>query len=151
MFIIMFTIYDYIIQLIMDKKKINKVDELNIIAKQIENLDDVSDYQNIFDILMNDKSGNLVCSFNKNGVFINLSAAEESTITKVKNILNKTKTKKNNNKSLIQIDNKIEKERAHKLSNYEQNLLKHREIKKAQDDETKYEELSFSSNKKTKK
>jgi len=135
----------------MDKKKINKVDELNIIAKQIENLDDVSDYQNIFDILMNDKSGNLVCSFNKNGVFINLSAAEESTITKVKNILNKTKTKKNNNKSLIQIDNKIEKERAHKLSNYEQNLLKHREIKKAQDDETKYEELSFSSNKKTKK
>ena len=54
-----------------------------------------------------------------------------------------------NHATLLSLEdlNNAQKERTHKLSNYEQNLLRHREIKKAQDDNATYEELEFVSKK----
>lgn len=132
----------------MDKKKIlfTRDDRKNI-SHQIENLKNDDDYIAIFDILMNDESADVICITNKNGACFNLSVVSDKTFIEIREYLNKVennRNKKDAKPSVIPINN-IQKERAHKLSNYEQNLLRHREIRQAQDDNTVYKELEFSS------
>lgn len=132
----------------MDKKKIlfTRDDRKNI-SHQIENLKNDDDYVAIFDILMNDESADVICTTNKNGVCFNLSVVSDKTFIEIREYLNKVENNRNKKdaKPTVLPSSNTQKERTHKLSNYEQNLLRHREIRQAQDDNTVYKELEFSS------
>lgn len=139
----------------MSNKKNNFTrDDRKYIVNLIENLKDVEDYQAVYDILINDKSSDVICSTNNNGVCLNLSVVGNDTLIKVRDYLDRHNKKKQDIEiNNIPIVNNSQKKRTHKLSNHEESLLRHREIKKAQENEVEYKELKFSSKKtrKTKK
>ena len=131
----------------MDKKKILFTrDDRKDVSHQIDNIKNDDDYVAIFDILMNDESADVICTTNKNGVCFNLSVVSDKTFIEMREYLNKVENNRNkeDSKPSMLPSNNTHKERTHKLSNYEQNLLRHREIRQAQDDNTVYKELEFS-------
>ena len=127
-------------------------DSRKYLVDLIENLKNDDDYTKIFDILTSDPAN--VWTRNSNGVFINLSVASDETLDKITKFLKKTTS----NKSLeIEVDTNAipivstqQKNRTYKLSNYEQNIIKQKNLKKVMDAEKEYEELTFNTNKKSK-
>ena len=127
-------------------------DDRKHIVELIENLKNESDYAAIFEILTDDSANSY--TQNSNGVFLNLSVISDITLDKITKYLHKVNKKKS---SEIDVDidviptaNNIKTDRVHKLSNYEKNILKQRNLKKVLNDDYEYEELRFSAKNKTK-
>ncbi len=125
-------------------------DDREHIANLIGNLKKDEDYIAIFDILTNDESTSY--TKNSNGVFLNLSAVSDETLDRVKKFLKKTNK---NRKNVSEVDTDIipnvnlsKSDRTHKLSNYEKNIIKQRNLKKVLNDDNEYEEFKISSKKK---
>ena len=119
--------------------------ERKYIGQTIENLKNDEDYIAIFEILTDDISNSY--TENTNGVFLNLSSVSDATLDKINKYLIKINKKKSNeievDIDVIPNNNALRNERMHKLSNYEKNILKQRNIKKVLNDENDYEELRF--------
>jgi hypothetical protein len=136
----------------MSRKSKYTRDDRKHIAESIENLKNDEDYGAIFEILMDDAA--TIPTQNSNGVFLNLSVVSDETLTRIKKHLRKVNKKKINE---IEVDidvipngNMFKNDRVYKLSNYEKNILKQRNLKKVLNDDNDYEELRFSAkNKKT--
>jgi hypothetical protein len=125
-------------------------DERKHIAELIENLKDNEDYIAIFEILMDDNTSTY--TQNSNGVFLNLSSVKDETLDKISRYLKKI-TKKKNNQIEMDIDvipnvNTQKHNRTYKLSNFEKNILKQRNIKKVLNNDDEYEELRITNEKK---
>ena len=127
-----------------DKSKYSHDDRI-CIAQSIENLKNHEDYAAIFEILMGDKTNSYMQ--NSNGVFLNLSLVSDSTLGNIKRYLSKIK-------KLTPIGNEIDidvipntgsskNNRQYKLSNYEKNIIKQRNLKKVLNEDDEYEELEF--------
>ena len=131
------------------KSKYTRDDRKNIV-KSIENLKDDTDYVIIFDILMSDTANDIICTTNSNGVFLNLSVVGDDTLDKINVYLDKIS--KSKQKSVIVDDivnaipntNSFKSDRTYKLSNYEQNIIRQRDLKKVLEKDNEYEELSLS-------
>uniref|UniRef100_A0A6C0LRM6 NET domain-containing protein n=1 Tax=viral metagenome TaxID=1070528 RepID=A0A6C0LRM6_9ZZZZ len=133
----------------MDKKKSKySHDDRKRIVKEIEGLKNDTDYIAIFEILTESENS---YTQNSNGVFLNLSKVNDKTLDKINKYLCKV-----NKRKISQIDVKIdiipdsqllESERTYKLSNYEKNILKQRELKKVLNEEIDYEIMRLSSKK----
>ncbi|MEM3062067.1 MAG: hypothetical protein QW303_00785 [Nitrososphaerota archaeon] len=124
-------------------------DDRKHIAHMIENLKNDSDYVAIFEILMDDANSSY--TQNSNGIFLNLSKISDKTLDKVKKYLRKINRKKIVE---IEVDHDIattsstdKKDRTYKLSNYEKNILKQRNLKKILNEDNDYEELRLSAKK----
>ncbi|AAV50647.1 hypothetical protein [Acanthamoeba castellanii mimivirus] len=131
------------------KKSKYSRDDRKHIAESIENLKNDEDYVAIFEILMDDESNSY--TENSNGVFLNLSTVSDTTLDRISKYLNKINTQKNKH---IEVDTDIiptlinnKNERTYKLSNYEKNIIKQRNLRKAVDDDVDYEEFRFSNKK----
>lgn len=128
-------------------------DDRKHIVKLIENLKNDEDYVAIFEILMDDEANSY--TQNSNGIFLNLSVVSDGTLNRILKYLKKVNKSKVNNIELdvdiIPMYNSSKNERTYKLSNYEKNILKQRNLKKVLDDENEYEELQFSTKKKASK
>jgi len=135
----------------MSKKITFTRDDRKRIAEAIENLKNDTDYVEILDILINNESNDIVCTQNSNGIFLNLSAASDATLDEIRKYLDKKskiqKIKPDNEMDIIPGSNHTKPNRAYKLSNYEQNILKHREIMKTMENESEYKELQITSKK----
>ncbi|XWV26234.1 hypothetical protein QJ857_gp0842 [Tupanvirus soda lake] len=136
----------------MDRKSKYSRDARKHIVESIENLKNNEDYVAIFEILTDDAANSY--TQNSNGVFLNLSAVSDGTLDKITKYLKKVNKKKVNE---IEIDTDVipnssasKNDRAYKLSNYEKNILKQRNLKKVLNDDDEYEELRFSAKKKKK-
>lgn len=141
----------------MNKNVKYSYDDRKHIVQLIENLKNNEDYNEIFEILMNDKNLMNDDSYtsNSNGVFLNLSVVTDETLNQIIKYLNKVNKRKKNH---IDVDvdvipnvNLAKNDRAYKLSNYEKNILKQRKIKKALNQDDEYEELKLFAKKGTKK
>jgi hypothetical protein len=127
-------------------------DDRKHIRSLIENLKNVKDYEKIFEILTADDSNSY--THNSNGVFLNLSSVSDKTLNRVYRYLKKI-NKRNFSTENVDDDFNIipsenENEKAYKLSNYEKNILKQRNLKKALG-KSDYEELRFTPKKKVEK
>lgn len=125
-------------------------DDRKHIVESIDNLKNDEDYVAIFEILTNNNSNSY--TINSNGVFLNLSAVNDNTLDEISKYLNKINKKRIDN---IEVDidiipntNASKINRAYKLSNYEKNILKQRNLKKVLNEDGEYEELRFSAKKK---
>lgn len=125
-------------------------DDRKHIAELIENLKSEEYSVAIFDILSDDPVNSY--TINSNGVFLNLSKTSDETLDKVKKYLKKINRKQSDQ---IDTDNDVipnvmaqKSDRTYKLSNYEKNILKQRNLKKVLNDDHEYKELKFSSGKK---
>ena len=132
------------------KSKFSRDDKKRMV-ESIENLKNDEDYVAIFEILMDD--GSISCTPNSNGVFLNLSSASDDTLGRIKKYLKRIKSK---NVGQIEIDVDIipsiintKNDRAYKLSNYEKNILKQRNLKKVLNEDNEYEELRFTAKNKS--
>lgn len=132
------------------KSKYTREDRKHI-AELIENLKNDEDYVAIFEILTDDSANSY--TQNSNGVFLNLSAVSDDTLDKISKY-----QKKVNRKKMDQIEVDVDvipnaiaqkSDRTYKLSNYEKNILKQRNLKKVLNDDHGYKELKFSSVKKS--
>ncbi|AVL94829.1 hypothetical protein ma443 [Moumouvirus australiensis] len=131
-----------------NKSKYSRDDRKHIV-ESIENLKNDKDYVAIFKILMNDNANSY--TQNSNGVFLNLSQVSDDTLDQISKYLKKiNKTKKKH----IDLDVDIipnydisKNERVYKLSNYEKNIIKQRNLKKVLEEDNQYEELRFSAKK----
>lgn len=121
------------------------------ISNLIENLKDDDDYNKIFDILETDPEN--IYTSNSTATYVNLAVLHDSTLNKLSRYLKKV----NDNKiSEINIDtdvvlsssNSQQNDRTYKLSNFEQNILKQKNLKKTMNADNEYEELNFNSKKK---
>ena len=133
------------------KSKYSRDDRKHIV-ESIEGLKNDKDYVAIFEILTDDPSNTY--SQNSNGVFLNLSAVSDKTLDKIYRYIKKiNKNKPENSESevdIFPIDNGSKhNDRTHKLSNYEKNIIKQRNLKKILDDDNQYEEMKFTSKKKS--
>ncbi|MEM0354097.1 MAG: hypothetical protein QXW79_00810 [Thermoplasmata archaeon] len=120
-------------------------DDIKHLAHKIENLKNDNDYVAVFEILMDDPNSSY--TQNSNGVFLNLSKLSDKTLDKVKRYLKKIDRKKVEE---IEVDHDIattnstnKKDRTYKLSNYEKNILKQRDLKKILNEDDDYEELKL--------
>lgn len=144
--------YSLYIEITMNRNKSKySRDDRKHIVESIENLKNDEDYVAIFEILTDDTANSY--TQNSNGVFLNLSAVSDGTLEKIRRYLKKINKKKINQ---IEVDidvipngNTSKNDRVHKLSNYEKNILKQRNLKKVLNDENEYEELRFSAKKKS--
>lgn len=125
-------------------------DDRKHIAELIENLNNADDYVEIFKIFTSDSE--IASMKNSNGVFLNLSTASDSTLSKIKRYLRKSK---NNKVAQSEVDIDVipngcntKSDRTYKLSNYEKNMLKQRNLKKIMNDVNDYEELKIAPKKK---
>jgi hypothetical protein len=116
-------------------------DDRKHIVKIIENLPNNEDYVSIFDILMKDPAEDIICISDSNDmsngpkkIYFNLSVVSDETLYQVSLYLNKKATKRS-----IDVDNTVnvipnvqnsKSDRAYKLSNYEQNIIKQSDLKK---------------------
>jgi len=119
------------------------------IAQSIENLKNDKDYVAVFKILTSDN--NNCYTQNSNGVFLNLSEISDKTLGKVKKYLQKFNESKLI-ESEIDIDiipnsGSTKTNRQYKLSNYEKNLIKQRNLKKVLNEDNEYEKLEFATSK----
>lgn len=128
-------------------------DDRKHIVKLIENLKNDEDYVAIFEILMDDDANSY--TQNSNGIFLNLSVVSDETLNRILKYLKKVNKSKANSIELdvdiIPMSGSSKSERTYKLSNYEKNILKQRNLKKVLEDENEYEELQFSTKKKSSK
>ncbi|ANB50627.1 hypothetical protein [Powai lake megavirus] len=136
----------------LNKSKYSRDDRKHIV-ESIENLKNDKDYVAIFKILMNDDANSY--TQNSNGVFLNLSLVSDNTLDDISRYLRKINKI---NKKHIEVDIDIvpnydvsKNDRVYKLSNYEKNIIKQRNLKKVLDDDSEYEELRFSAKKQNKK
>jgi hypothetical protein len=110
-------------------------DDLKKIGSQIENLKNEKHSKKILKILTDDPFVSF--DHNANGIFINLSAAGVNTLDKVTVYLEKIKIKTPSvcEDEMVKFKHKNEHidDNTYKLSNYEKNILKQRNIKKAID------------------
>lgn len=116
------------------------------IVELIENLKNDDDYITIFDILTQDPAN--IYTRNSNATFVNLSVLSDTTLDKISKYLKKINSAKSNeintNTDIIPIaHSNIHTDRTYKLSNYEQNIIKQRNLKKMMNSENEYEELKF--------
>jgi CRISPR/Cas system CMR subunit Cmr4 (Cas7 group RAMP superfamily) len=126
-------------------------DDRKHIRSLIENLKNVKDYEKIFEILTADDSNSY--THNSNGVFLNLSSVSDKTLNRVYRYLKKINKRTSSTEEVDDfniIPSENENEKAYKLSNYEKNILKQRNLKKALG-KSDYEELRFTPKKKLKK
>lgn len=132
-----------------NKSKYSRDDRKHIV-ESIENLKNDQDYTAIFEILTSDD--NILYSHNSNGIFLNLSNASDKTLEKIQKYLKKANTKRGAEESMeTEIIPNVypnKNERVYKLSNYEKNILKQRNLKKVLNEENEYEELKLVSKKK---
>lgn len=132
----------------LNKSKYSRDDRKHI-AESIENLKNNEDYATIFEILMDDTANSY--TQNSNGVFLNLSSVSDKTLNSISKYLRKINRKKLNEIEVdvdVILDNETsDNDRTYKLSNYEKNILKQRNLKKVLNDESDYEEFKFSSKK----
>ena len=124
-------------------------DDRKYIAQSIENLKNAEDYVAIFEILMSDDPD--CYNQNGNGVFLNVSVLSDKTLSKIKKYLDKIK-KSNAVESETDIDiipntGSLKNDRQYKLSNYEKNIIKQRNLKKVLNEDNEYEELKFTAKK----
>ena len=130
------------------KSKYSREDRKHIV-ELIENLKNDEDYVAIFEILMEDNSNSY--TQNSNGVFLNLSVVNDKTLLKIRKYLRKVSKKREQeievDVDVIPTDNITKIDRAYKLSNYEKNIIKQRNLKKVLNEDNEYEELKFSKNK----
>lgn len=128
-----------------DKKYKYSHDDRKCIAQSIENLKNDEDYVAIFEILTEDDSN--YYTQNSNGVFLNLSVVSNQTLGKIKKYLEKIKKAKydQNEISIDTIPNTgpSKNNRQYKLSNYEKNIIKQRNLKKIMNQDDDYEKLEF--------
>lgn len=127
-------------------------DDRKQIAESIENLKNNEDYGAIFEILMDDTEKSY--TQNSNGVFLNLSVVSDETLFKIKKYIKKLNKNKADNveidTDMIPNSNILDDDRTYKLTNYEKNIIKQRNLKKVLNgDDDDYEELRFSAKKKT--
>lgn len=124
-------------------------DDIVHLAKSIENLKNENDYKTILEILLSDPTiSQDNYTLNSNGVFFNLSKISNETFRKIRHCLKKINKQKNNE---IVMDTDIipnfscnKTDRTHKLTNYEKNILKQRNLKKILNNDPDYEELRIS-------
>ena len=132
-----------------NKSKYSRDDRKRIV-ESIENLKNDEDYVAIFEILTDDQG--ILCTPNSNGVFLNLSTASDGTLERIHKYLKKINKKKTEHVEvdvdIIPNSNVSKNERTYKLSNYEKNILKQRNLKKVLNEDDEYEELRFPSKKK---
>jgi hypothetical protein len=135
-----------------NKSKYSREDRKHMV-ELIENLKNAEDYVAIFEILMEDDSNTY--TQNSNGVFLNLSTVSDKTLEKINKYLKKINKKREQEIEVdvyvIPTDNGTKTDRTYKLSNYEKNILKQRNLKKVLNDDSEYEELKFSAKKKSPK
>lgn len=133
------------------KSKYNRND-LKHISSKIENLENEEDYENIFNILMDDPSN--IYTENSNGVFINLSTVNDITVDRLTKYLRKVDRRQRHNKSKVEEESDAdtiptflnsETGRTYKLSNYEKNIIKQHKLKKVLNEDNEYEELQLDS------
>lgn len=127
-----------------NKSKYTRDDRKHIV-ESIENLKNDEDYVAIFEILTDDPANSY--TQNSNGVFLNLSIVSDHTLDKISKYLKKV-TKKKFNEIDIDVDvipnaNVTKSEKTYKLTNYEKNIIKQRNLKKVLNDENEYTELRF--------
>ena len=98
------------------------------VAYLIENLKNDTDYEAIFEILICD--ANITYNNNSNGVYMNLTSLDDKTLDNINSYIRKINKRKVNT---IEVDIDVvpnkscaKAERTHKLSNFEQNLIKQR-------------------------
>lgn len=120
-------------------------DDIKYINQQIESLKNPKDYKAIFKVLNSDPAN--IWTQNSSGVFIDLSIVSDTTLDKVTAELNKINKIRDQE---IEVDTDVipmstapQKDRTYKLSNYEQNIIKQRNLKKVIDNKIDYEELEF--------
>ena len=123
-------------------------DDRKHIVESIENLKNDQDYVAIFEILTSDD--NILYTPNSNGVFLNLSAVGDTTLSQIRRYLRKAIRKNKQQEAEQDIDiipncMTPNNDRAYKLSNYEKNIIKQRNLKKVMNDDNDYEELKLSS------
>lgn len=117
------------------------------IVQQIERLADSSNYTKIFYILMEDESNTYTS--NSNGVFLNLSVVSDITLAKVDKYLSKLEKINKKKVKVIELDEDVAPsnigcktdDRVHRLSNYEKNIIKQKNLNKSGDDDVEYEEM----------
>lgn len=129
-------------------------DDIKHIRSLIENLKNKEDYNVIFDILTNDSETMLTHNPKTKEICLDLSVLSDKTLTNILSYINKIN---NDKSSKIEVDtdaipnitssNKI---RTYKLSNYEQNIIKQRDLKKTMNNEYEYKELQLESKSKSK-
>ncbi|BCS83177.1 hypothetical protein QLL95_gp0946 [Cotonvirus japonicus] len=131
------------------KKSKYSRDNRKHIVESIENLKNDEDYVEIFKILMRDEANSY--THNSNGVFLNLSLVSDKTLNQINKYINKLN---NNNNNHIEIDTDVipnfgsaKNERTYRLSNYEKNIIKQRNLKKDLECNNDYEEFRFSTKK----
>jgi hypothetical protein len=124
-------------------------DDRKYIGELIENLDDDNMYTKIFDILIKN-SGDLYTK-NNNGIFLNLSVIDDQTLDQVYKYLKKVNKNKTHQ---IEVDVDIipgstndTTERTYKLSNYEKNILRQRNLKKVLNEDSDYQEMKIENSK----
>jgi hypothetical protein len=136
----------------MANKTVNKTrysrDARKHIVSLIENLKNDKDYENIFEILTDDSSGQNSYTQNSNGVFLNLSTISDNVLDKVTAYLNKVakrveEEKDESDEDIPLVPATRTTDRTYKLSNYEKNIIKQRNLKKVLNEDNDYEELSF--------
>lgn len=119
------------------KPKFTYIDRKQIVEK-IEKLNNDEDYLAIFDILAEDESSSF--HSNSNGVFLNLSSLKDETLENVSNYLKKIakkNSKKEINDDIIPVTATATVDRQYKLSNFEKNIIKQRDLKKSADEKNK--------------
>lgn len=131
------------------KSKYTRDDKKHIV-ESIENLKNDQDYVAIFEILTSDD--NILYTPNSNGVFLNLTSASDKTLDQIQKYLKKATRKRavdtETETEIIPNAYSSKNERVYKLSNYEKNILKQRNLKKVLNDENEYEELKITAKKK---
>ena len=135
-----------------NKSRYSREDRKHIV-ELIENLKNDEDYVAIFEILMQDNSNSY--TQNSNGVFLNLSAVSDKTLIRISKYLKKV-NKKREQEIVVDVDvipssNISKVDRTYKLSNYEKNIIKQRNLKKVLNEDNEYEELKFTAKKKSPK
>jgi len=132
---------------ITSKSRYTRDDRVHI-KRQIENLSSEEEYNAVFDILNDDPNNSYSC--NDNGLFLDMAALADVTLTKIsKYLLILNKNKKDQIQD-VQADfiSDISSEpitRTYKLSNYEKNIIKQRNLKKILNQDSEYQELKVNS------
>lgn len=115
------------------------------IGNMIEGLKEAKDYQAVFDILNSDPKK--IWTINSNGVHIDLAIVADNTLEKIVQYIQKINNEKNQiinlDTDIIVDNNEVTQKRVYKLSNYEQNIMKQRKLKKVINNEEEYEEFQF--------
>ena len=129
-------------------------DDIKHINSLIENLKNDADYNMIFEILTNDPATVLTYHPKTKETCLDLAVLSDKTLSKILAYLNKI-----NDTKIIEIEVDTDtipnittsnKTRTYKLSNYEQNIIKQRNLKKTMNNEHEYEELKFNPKSKSK-